>query len=177
MPEYLVYVYDLSRFDRARGEDVRPRYVAYTNYRAEGHCRHVVNAPSGYEAKKLAIREHKSACVKVEPDTERAVRILIEWTDPEKPQEVVSLEEAAKRFGLIARDIAGLRSGAIQRLSAGVIRPFPPDVWALHCYTSEDCVRDAAPELLDALRAVYAGTAAPQGLAVEAAIAKAEGRA
>ncbi len=72
MPEYLVYVYDLSDFARARGEDVRPDYVAYTTYQSTGHCRHVVNAPSGYEAKKAAVREHKSACVKAEPDTKRS---------------------------------------------------------------------------------------------------------
>ncbi len=191
MPEYLVYVYDLCRFDRARGEDVRPRYVAYTNYRAAGHCRHVVDAPSGYEAKKLAVRSHKSACVKAAAPAERQptpkseaimtaadwLRIRIEWTDPEKPHEVISLEEADARFGLTARAIAGLRSGAILRLVGGVTRPFPPEVYALHCYTSEDCLRDAAPELLDVLRAVYAWTVSPQGPAVEAAIAKAEGRA
>ncbi len=64
MPEYLVYVYDLGRFARARGMNVRPDYIAYTNCQGTGHCRHVVNAPSGYEAKQAAVREHKSACVK-----------------------------------------------------------------------------------------------------------------
>ncbi len=104
-------------------------------------------------------------------------RIRIEWTDPREPHEVISLEEAAKRFGLRARDIAGLRSGRIQRLDDAWECPLSADVYALHRYTSEDCVRDAAPELLDVLRAVYAWTADPQGLAVEAVIAKAEGRA
>ncbi len=104
-------------------------------------------------------------------------RIRIEWTDPENPREIVSLEEAAKRFGLRAREVAGLRSGGIQRLNGGIFYSMPADVYALHRYTSEDCVRDAAPELLDVLRAVYAWTVSPQGPAVEAAIAKAEGRA
>ncbi len=64
MKKYLVYIYDLSRFDRAQGKDVRPKYFAYTTYQGTDYCRHVVDAPSGYEAKKAAIREHKRACVK-----------------------------------------------------------------------------------------------------------------
>jgi hypothetical protein len=64
-----VYVYDWPADDR------QPRLVlAYLTPQHSGSvkpperlCVHDVEAPSGYEAKKVAAREHKARCVPPEP--------------------------------------------------------------------------------------------------------------
>lgn len=54
-----VYVYR-SRFEQLGR--VHETALAYLTYQGDDFCAHVIEAPSGYEAKKLALREHRDRC-------------------------------------------------------------------------------------------------------------------
>jgi hypothetical protein len=40
-----------------------PMVLTYTTYQTEGACIHDVEARNGYEAKRVALREHRTRCL------------------------------------------------------------------------------------------------------------------
>lgn len=106
--------------------------------------------------------------------------IRVKPCDPKKPQEIISMDEAVARFGLDDRDQAGLTQGTLVGTSVNT-SPEAGSVDMVYRYTLEDSVRDAAQDLLKALKDLLHETGAghkPCGVefvtAARAAIKKAE---
>ena len=88
-------------------------------------------------------------------DTVKWPLIRIEWWDPTKAREIVTLDEAQRRFGINDRDRGNLERGEIAGMGVrGVGNQFPGAEKAdtLWRYTEADAIRDAAPDMLAALR-------------------------
>lgn len=78
--------------------------------------------------------------------------IQVEYHGP-RPREIISLEEAQKKYGLDDREVGWLRRG--ETYGTTVNRsPHGKDVYMLHRYTEDASIRDAAVELLSALEGI-----------------------
>ena len=76
--------------------------------------------------------------------------VRVGYRDPAKRQdEIITLAEAAKRFGIDEREVGWLERGEVA--GTGVS---DPEVYMLHRYTPDDRIRDAAHDLLAACKAV-----------------------
>lgn len=74
--------------------------------------------------------------------------IRVEYHGPH-PSRIITLEQAARTYGLDEREVGWLERGEI----AGTSVKGHGSVNMLHRYTLADSIRDAAPELLSALKA------------------------
>lgn len=80
--------------------------------------------------------------------------IRVDYCDPTKPDEIITLEGAATRFKLDERDVNSLREGHILGTSVNTAS----EAWGvdmIHRYTREDSIRDAAEDLLKACELAY----------------------
>jgi hypothetical protein len=77
-------------------------------------------------------------------------KIEVEYANPTRKREIISLEEAAKRFLLDDRELGWLTRGEIA--GTGVKEPH---VHAIHRYTLEDSIRAASKDLLEACEWLY----------------------
>lgn len=76
-------------------------------------------------------------------------KIKVQYHGP-RPSEIITLEEAAEKYGLDEREVAWFRRGGIAGTSVNK-SPAGADVYMLHRYTLEDSISDAGPALLKAL--------------------------
>jgi hypothetical protein len=65
---------------------------------------------------------------------------------------IISMEEAVKRFGIDERTVNWFRQGG---LAGTPPRKNGKDIGMLELYTAHDALRDAAPDLLKALKGIY----------------------
>lgn len=75
--------------------------------------------------------------------------IEVEYRSP-RPRKVITLEEAAEKYGLDEREVGWLRRGEVAGTSVNKSSR-GDDVYMLHRYTLKDSIRDAGPALLKAL--------------------------
>ena len=85
--------------------------------------------------------------------TQKWPMIRVDYCDPTKPDEIITLEEAATRFKVDERDVKNLREGSILGTSVNT-SPEAGSVDMIHRYTREDSARDAAMDLLETLKEV-----------------------
>lgn len=86
-------------------------------------------------------------------------RIRVEWYDPARPREIVSVEEAQERFGLDAGSVESMRKEYLA--GTGIRRdldferyPEAKNVRTLWRYTELDCAKDHVIDLVDAVEEV-----------------------
>jgi hypothetical protein len=95
-----------------------------------------------------------------------------------RPSEIITLEEATKRYKLRADEVGWLKSGEIAGTSLNT-HPGGADVYMIHRYSLEESIRDAGPDLLRALEGILDHDLVPRnsvaGRTALAAIAKANG--
>ena len=75
-------------------------------------------------------------------------KIRVEYYNPRKPHKIIELAEAVEKFGLDQREAGWLERGEVAGSSVK-----NDAVYRIWVYTQHDAVRDAAPELLESLKA------------------------